>query len=71
MWVCQGCQWVCQWVWQVGVSCGCVNFNQFKSVENGLKFMEDEKEPSCQCGRGVKGCVSGHGRWVCCVHLPI
>jgi len=66
MWVCQGWQWVCQWAWQVGVSCGCVNFNQFKSVKNSLKFMEDEQEPSSQHGRGIKG-----GRWVCHVGVSI
>ena len=52
-----GCvMWVC---------CRCVNFNQFKSVQNSLKFMEDDQEPSCECGRVVKGCVSGRGRWGC------
>ena len=28
--------WVCQWALQVGVSFGCVNLDQFKSVENSL-----------------------------------
>ena len=58
-----GCvMWVCR---------GCVNFNKFKSVKNSLKYMEDDQEPSCECGRVVKGCVSGRGRWVCHVGVSI
>jgi len=33
--------------------------------------MQYDQEPSCECGRVVKGCVSGHGRWVCPVGVSI